>query len=586
MMKEIFELEDENYQEKGKVISLGEAIARCVRPGMKLHINTGAYANAALREIIRRYQGKKPEFTLISSGITTPYEISLVCSGLVKKVITTNHSYTYPKPKPIPLMRKLQKEGYLQLEVWSLYSLEQRLMAGALGVGFMPTRSLVRTTLADENKESFATINDPFDAGSTIGAVKALCPDISIIHGCVADCEGNTILSPPYFTSIWGPRASKEGVLVTVEKVVSMETIRKNASLVKIPGHMVRYVAEVPFGSHPQGLAAETIGIVEGYGEDYDFIESFVQHSQSEEDLRKWIEEWILNVDHHGDYLQKLGTDRILLLKGKSSVDAWRYEKLVCDLNGAEHVEYNSTEMMIIAGAREIAGIVRQNQYKNILAGIGSPALAAWVAYYILKGNGEKVDLLTGLGHVGYAPRPGDPFLMTLSNTASSTMLTDSTEIYGTFVGGSHNKCLSVIGAAQIDKYGNINTVKIGNYNLIGLGGAGDAVNAQETLVVTKLLRDRFMEKVPYIGCPGKSIRTIVTDLGIFEKLDDEDIFTLTKYIMPAPNMKKEECLREIKERCGWEVKFSKELQSVSHATAEEIGILRSLDPKGLFIGE
>lgn len=583
-MRSVFELDDNRPHEQGKVVPLSQAIALCVRPGMKIHINTGAYANAAIREIIRQYWGKDPGFTLISSGVTTPYKISLACSGLVKKVITTNHSYTYPKPKPIPLLRKLQKDGQLDLEVWSLYSLEQRLMAGALGVGFMPTRSLVGTTVAQENKEYFAMIDDPFNPGSSIGAVKALCPDISIIHGCVADCDGNTILAPPYFASIWGARASKDGVLVTVEKIVGKETIRKYSSLVKIPAHLVRFVAEVPFGAHPQGLAAETIGIVEGYGEDYDFIESFVESSQSREDLGKWVQEWILDTANHDEYLQRLGTERILLLKGKSSIDAWRYERLPEQPHKSEDIDYNTTEMMIIAGAREVVRLVRENRYTNVLAGIGSPALSAWVAYYLLKQNGEKIHLLTGLGHVGYEPRPGDPFLMTLSNTASSTMLTDTTEIYGTFVGGAHNRCLSVVGTAQIDKYGNINTVKMGNYNLIGLGGAGDAVNAQHTLVVTKQSHERFMEKLPYIGCSGKSIRTLVTDLGVFEKLRDDNVFTLIKYIRPSENMGKEEICRHIEQECGWDMKFVEELEPIAPPTAEEIGILRALDPKGLFV--
>jgi len=585
-IREIFELENVACDKGGKVVPLNEAIVECVRPGMKLHVSTGAYPNAALREIIRCYWGRNPEFTLVSSGVTTPFEICLTLSGLVKKIVTTNHSYTYPTPRPIPLLQKMEKQGLLDIEHWSLYSLEQRLMAGALGVGFMPTKSLMGSSLADENQGSFAMMRDPFDAEASIGVVKALSPDISIIHGCVADCEGNTILSPPYFSSLWGSRASKGGVIVTVEKIVPPEVIRKYAALVKIPGHLVRCVCPVSFGSHPQGLAAESVGVAEGYGEDYEFIQTFVEASQSEEGLKEWVEEWVLGCNDQEGYLQRLGVDRIMFLKGKSSVDAWKYEKAAGDADKSDRSSYNATEMMAIAGAREIADAVRKNGYKNILAGIGTPALAAWVAFYMLKSNNERVDLLTGLGHVGYAPRPGDPFLMTLSNVASSAMLTDTTEVYGVFVGGANNRCLSVVGTAQIDKYGNINTVKMGDYNFIGVGGAGDAVNARETLVVAKQSRNRFMEKVPFVGCPGKGIKTLVTDLGVFKKLNDEETFSLTHFFSGSADSGKEERVQKIRNRCGWEVKLAQRIEEVLPPTSEELAILRSLDPKGIFIGK
>lgn len=585
-MREIFELEKDQAGIGEKVTTLSEAVAACIKPGLKLHINTGAYANAVLREIIKQYWDQNPQFTLISSGVTTPFKISLACSGLVKKVITTNHSYTYPIPRPIPLLQKMQQEGVIEIESWSLYSLEQRLMAGALGVGFMPTQSLMGSSLAEENAESFKIISNPFNEEKSIGVVKALCPDISVIHGCVADRDGNTILAPPYFGSIWGPRASRGGVIVTVEKIVSTEFIRRHSALVKIPGHLVKFVCPVPLGAHPQGLAAESIGVVEGYGEDYEFLLNFIKASQSSDRLREWIGEWVLECRDQDDYLSKLGSEKIFFLKGKSSGDAWKYEQLETGSDFITSPEFNSTEMMVVAAAREIREIVTQKSYKTILAGMGSPGLAAWLAFYILRQNGYELTMLTGAGQAGYAPRPGDPFLITLSNVMTCTMLTDTVEIYGTYVGGANNRCLSILGTAQIDEFGNINTVKMGGTNLIGLGGAGDAVNARETLVVAKQSRSRFMAKVPFIGCPGRNIKTLVTDLGVFKKLRDAETFTLTKYFSSPAGRGQGEILEEIKDRCGWTVRVAEVLEEVSPPTSDEVAILRYLDPQALFIGE
>jgi hypothetical protein len=113
VLNDIFELDRDTCEGKGKIAPLSDAISKTIKPGMKLHINTGAYANAAIREVIRQFWKKDPKFTLISSGVTTPYKISLVLGGLATKVIMANYSYTYPTPKPIPLFQKMVKEGLI-----------------------------------------------------------------------------------------------------------------------------------------------------------------------------------------------------------------------------------------------------------------------------------------------------------------------------------------------------------------------------------------------------------------------------------------------------------------------------------------
>jgi acyl CoA:acetate/3-ketoacid CoA transferase alpha subunit len=393
-MNDMFPSGRKSSEQSKKIVSLKEAVAKTVKPGMSLHLGTGAYANAATREIIRQYWDKNPGFTLISSGVTTPFKIALVCSGLVKKVITTNHSYLYPRVKPISLLMDLHQEGRLEIESWSLYALEQRLMAAAMGVGFMPTKSLVGTTLGEEKKEAFKMMENPFEAGEKIGIVKALFPDISFIHGCVADPEGNVILAPPYFTSIWGPRSSKGGVVVTVERIVTAEFIRSHNALVKVPGSLVKFLCSVSLGSHPQGLAAEIIGIDTGYGEDYEFILESVKAGKDRDTLKAWIDEWILKCPEQDKYLRKLGPERISSVKEKSSTKTWENVSLKSDGHPGSQPEFNETEMMVVAAAREIKDVVVHGDFKTILTGIGSPAMGVWLADFLLKEEGRKVAWL------------------------------------------------------------------------------------------------------------------------------------------------------------------------------------------------
>jgi acyl CoA:acetate/3-ketoacid CoA transferase alpha subunit/acyl CoA:acetate/3-ketoacid CoA transferase beta subunit len=579
--RKIFELEERKGQ--GKILPLSDAISRWVEPGMKLHVAHGADANAAIREIIRQYHGRDPGFTVISAGVTTPDMISLVGSGLVKKVITTNCSYTYPVPRPIPVLQKMHKEGQIEIENWSVYSLEQRLMAGALGVGWMPTKSLRGSSLEEENSDFYKILPNPFEKTETTAVVRALVPDLSIIHGCVADLEGNTILAPPYFSAPWGPKASRNGAIVTVEEIVPTEFIRRHSTLVKIPGLVVKAVCQVPFGTHPQGLAAASIGL-KGYDEDYDFLLDYVKASRDAKGLKEWMQEWVLQCCTQEEYLKKLGAARTFFLKRKPLAEQTETEAAK-NTDCAEGTPCNVTEMMVVAAAREIKEVVMARDYKAILTGIGLSGLAAWLAFYLMKKEDIHIDLITGTGQIGLSPRPGDPFLMSLSNVMTCKMLTDTSEVYGTFVGGAHNRCLSVIGAAQIDQHGNINTVKVNGSYLVGVGGAGDALNSCETMAVAKQSRDRFLKMVPFISCPGERIKTLVTDMGVFKKYDGSK-FTLAKVMASSTGLSHEDIIQQVGEQCGWDVEVVDSLEEIIPPNKEELSVLRALDPKGFFIGK
>ena len=114
--------------------------------------------------------------------------------------------------------------------------------------------------------------------------------------------------------------------------------------------------------------------------------------------------------------------------------------------------------MMLIALAREILSSVETHGHKLVLAGAGAAATAAFLAYYQLKSAG--FELGTGNGQIGYTPVPGEPILASEAGVRRSKMLTDTIMMQGVFVGGENNKCLSILGAGQMDKHGNINSTK------------------------------------------------------------------------------------------------------------------------------
>jgi acyl CoA:acetate/3-ketoacid CoA transferase alpha subunit len=194
-----------------KVVELEEAIERYIKPGAKIHIGTThCCSGAAIREIARRFYGQKPDFTLIMRGIRDTVTI-LLHLGLIKKVITSFSGNVYPWYSPNPVCQKAYVNKEVELEDLTILTFPLMLMAGALGVDVMPTRSLVGSSMAEANRDSFTVIDDPFGSDRKIGLLKALNPDISIIHGVAADRAGNTILTPPTVKNYGGQRPAGEG---------------------------------------------------------------------------------------------------------------------------------------------------------------------------------------------------------------------------------------------------------------------------------------------------------------------------------------------------------------------------------------
>lgn len=576
-----FRLGDEG---EDKVTSLEQAIGQNVKPGMVLHL--GREPNAAIRQILRQFWGKNPRFTLVSGSIRPPYARALVYYNMVDKVITSASVDAYdPASSPSWIAGAFPaKSQKVETENWSLCSIEQRLMAGALGTGFMPTRSIVGSEMAEENRDSFQTIDDPFDSGKKIGIVKALLPDLSIVHGCIADRYGNTILPSPYSDTIWGPRASKHGVVVTVEKIVPTDFIREHPSLVKLPGYLVKAVCLAPLGAHPIGIVNHEVKTFEGYETDYDFLTAHAKAATNHETLDAWIKEWVLDCPSHEDYLSKIGHERTSLLKVKAGRDAWKNNISSVSESISTDEKYNPDEMMIVVAARELKKKVVENGYRTILSGAGTLELASWLAYYWLREEGYGLDLLCGLGQMGYMPLPGQTDIISISHASACKVLTDTTEIYSVVVGGENAKCLSVLGALQIDKFGNINNSRVGKLS-IGSGGAGDAINASETVVVVSQSTNRLVERVPYITCPGDRIRMLVSSMGVFEKIGKDKEFTLVAYFPNSKLPSVDEKVRAINKRCGWKPRVAEKLREIAPPTREELMLLRLLGSSRSIVG-
>lgn len=565
-----------------KVCSLDEAIRRHVKKGMS--INFAGRGGALFDQLVREFWDKSPEFIIINNGITAN-ALSLIHGRLAKKIIASFIGDVYPSPGPNPVAQKAYLSGEVEFENWTMLTIPHRLLAGAMGWSVMPTRSIVGSSMAEENKESFTVIDDPFVPGEKIGLMRALRPDIALVHGAAADRCGNTIMTYPLGADVFGAWGAKQGVIVSAEKIVPTEYIRRHSHLVRIPSYMVKAVCEAPYGAHPAGMPNCGLPEFEHYFEDYDFLTDVTEATRDEGKFSEWIKYWILDCQDHNEYLSKLGSDRLLYLKGKAHSDSWK-DEAVAEIPKLDfNKEPNSLEKMVVTAAQVINDKFIAGGYKTILAGVGLSHLAGWLATYRLKEKGYDVDLMAEIGMFGHLPRASDPFIFSYHNMHTCKILNNNETMLGVFVGGPSNQCLGILGGGQIDKYGNGNSTKLpGVAYLVGSGGANDIASGnRETVVVINSGKQRLVEKVPYITFSGKNVTTLVTDVGVFEKIGGEETFTLTTYIPSKPKQAVKEAIAGIGKKVGWELKVSPNLKEAQPVAKEELTLLRLFDPKGFF---
>jgi acyl CoA:acetate/3-ketoacid CoA transferase alpha subunit len=194
------------------------------------------------------------------------------------------------------------EDGTLAAEEYSSLSVAFRYLAGALGIPFMPIRSLRGSDLMSQLKEqsgsNIANITDPF-TGDDWPVLKPLLPDVAVIQVQVADQEGNAWIMGPRWDNSEQARASKRTIIIT-ERIVTDETIRQNPERTVIPGLFVSHVVELPFSAHPTS-------VYRTYDYDAAQIQAYVEATRTPESFRTYLDQYVYGVKDHWEYLERIG---------------------------------------------------------------------------------------------------------------------------------------------------------------------------------------------------------------------------------------------------------------------------------------
>jgi glutaconate CoA-transferase subunit A len=294
-----------------KLCSLHEAIANDLQDGMSIAMGCGLESLipfAASYEIIRQ---NRKNLTLIGPISDMQFD-QLIGAGCVAKIIASwvgnvaaglGHNYRRAAEAGIP--------HSIEIEEHSNFTIGLGLQAGACGLPFLPTRTVKGSDF--RHGTQFAPVRCPF-TGEELMGVRAIRPDVAIVHVQRADKEGNAHAWGNFGVMREAAFAAKK-VILTCEEIADHDIILSDPNRTVIPAFVVSSVVHEPFASHPSPT--------QGYARrDDSFYFEYHKETRSREGFEQWLQKWVFGVKDHREFLARLGAQRLESLKPQGSLFA------------------------------------------------------------------------------------------------------------------------------------------------------------------------------------------------------------------------------------------------------------------------
>lgn len=254
--------------------------------------------------------------------------------------------------------------------------------------------------------------------------------------------------------------------------------------------------------------------------------------------------------------------------------------------------DYTYAELMISASARALQG------KRVVFVGVGMPNIACNLARRTVS---PELELVYESGVFGARPARlplsiGDPTLV-----SGATSVCSMADLFMNYLQGGRIE-VAFLGAAQIDRFGNLNSTVIGEYDqpkvrLPGSGGACEiAIHAQEVFIITPLSKRTFVDKLDFVtspghldgqpngrkklGMPGDGPKLVVTNKAIFG-FEEKSNEMVLQSLHPGVTFD------EVQAEVSWPLKATTELEETLPPTAKELRMMREeLDPDGIYTGK
>lgn len=224
-----------------------------------------------------------------------------MAAGAVETIVTSWFGIGLPWGLS-KIMREKVEGGQVRFEEWSHLGLGLRYRAAAMGIPFLPTLTMLGSDLMGVTQTK--TMSCPF-TGETLCLVPALFPDVALLHVHRADRLGNCVIDgyPHMDADIAGAATT---VLVTAEKIISEEEVRRYPDRTVIPGFVVDALVEVPYGAFPH----ECYGLYEA---DFTHFDAYVAEIKSKgiRAVEEYLDRYVHGAPSHQEYLALFGEERL-----------------------------------------------------------------------------------------------------------------------------------------------------------------------------------------------------------------------------------------------------------------------------------
>ncbi len=306
-----------------KLLDLQEAAAR-VPSGASLSIGgftSQRHPTALLRELVRRrvrdlavycHSAGSDVDLLIGAGCVRRVEGAYLADGVFSPIA--------------PNWRRFVQEGRLAFEDYSNAAMMARFTAGAMGLPFFPTRSMLGTDLLEKEGLSpearradleaaprkAAVTRCPF-TGEPVALVPAVRTDFCLLHVQKASPLGLLRIEGQEFLDVQQALAART-VIATCEELVEDEELRREPERNRIPPFAVHAVVHVPFGAHPHSVH-------NCYDYDPDHLSFFAQAAGSDETFEEYLDRFVFRPAGHAGYLDAIGGEaRLDALRARSGL--------------------------------------------------------------------------------------------------------------------------------------------------------------------------------------------------------------------------------------------------------------------------
>ena len=275
--------------------------ARLVNDGDHIAIGGCLYSRTplvTLREILR---AQRAGLTLSRNLMCYEGELFLV-AGAAGTLITSWIGIGLPWGLS-RITREFVEGGKAQFQEWSHLAIGLRYKAGAMGLPFLPTLSMLGSDLVA--RSGARTMTCPF-TGETLCLVPALFPDVAVIHAHRADCFGNAQIDGyPHMDADLAAAAAT--VILSAEEIVSTDEIRRTADRTQIPFFAVDAVVEAPFGAYPHECYGR-------YEADLDHIGVYARDvaAGGAAAVRGYLDAYVYGPETFEEYLERFGAGRLL----------------------------------------------------------------------------------------------------------------------------------------------------------------------------------------------------------------------------------------------------------------------------------